>query len=169
MHKCNKRNDKFGKNQVKVMKKVLIFGIGALIFGSCSNPSESSGTQLENESHIERNHNENSPIIELNQGEKWKANEEMKPFVLKGEELIDKYLQEGLLDNKFLADQLQEQNSFLIKNCTMEGKGHDELHKWLHPHLELVKALKEETDSNKEIELVLKLKESYQQYHLHFE
>lgn len=50
----------------------------------------------------------------------------------------------------------------------MDGKSHDELHKWLHPHLEIVKALENETDATKANGFVLQLQYSYQHYHQYF-
>jgi len=38
----------------------------------------------------------------------------------------------------------------------------------LHPHLEIVKALEDETDVKKAIEIVLQLQHSYQNYHRYF-
>jgi len=96
------------------------------------------------------------------------VNEEMKPFVMKGEELVNSYIQNNHTDYKALAQQLKEQNNKLIKSCTMDGKSHDELHKWLHPHLEIVKALEDEKDATKASEIVLQLQKSYQDYHQYF-
>jgi hypothetical protein len=42
----------------------------------------------------------------------------------------------------------------------MDGKSHDELHKWLHPQLELVKELENEIDVVKANEIVLQLQKS---------
>ena len=92
----------------------------------------------------------------------------MKPFVMKGEELVNAYVQNEQKDYKALAQQLKEQNNQLIKSCTMDGKSHDELHKWLHPHLEIVKALEDEADASKANEIVLQLQISYQEYHHYF-
>ena len=92
----------------------------------------------------------------------------MKSFVLKGEELVNAYIQDGKTDYKTLAEQLKDQNSQLIKSCTMDGKSHDELHKWLHPHLDIVKALENETDATKANEIVSQLQYSYQHYHQYF-
>src|SRR5690606_2215096 len=107
-------------------------------------------------------------VIELNNGEKWVVNSEMKPFVSKGAELVNVYVQENKTDFKELTTQLKEQNNQLIKSCTMKGKSHDELHKWLYPHLELVKELDNETDTVKAKEIVVKLQNSYQQYQIYF-
>lgn len=92
----------------------------------------------------------------------------MKPFVIKGEELVNNYIKNKKTDYKILAENLKDQNTQLIKSCTMSGKSHDELHKWLHPHLEIVKALENETDEIKAGEIVKQLQHSYQEYHNYF-
>ncbi|MBX3257143.1 MAG: hypothetical protein KF862_23610 [Chitinophagaceae bacterium] len=150
------------------MKKVIVFGMSLMLLWSCNNSTEKSTTHQETENHTEHQHDESSEAIELNNGEKWLVNEEMKPFVLKGEELVNSYIQNNQTDYKALAQQVKEQNNQLIKSCTMGGKSHDELHKWLHPHLEIVKALEEETDAAKANETVLHLQHSYQEYHKYF-
>jgi len=150
------------------MKKVIVFGMSLMLLWSCNNSTEKSTTHQETENHAEHRHDESSEAIELNNGEKWLVNEEMKPFVLKGEELVNTYIQDGKTDYKTLAEQLKDQNSQLIKSCTMDGKSHDELHKWLHPHLDIVKTLENETDAIKANEIVSQLQYSYQHYHQYF-
>ena len=150
------------------MKKVIVLGMSVVLLWSCNNSTEKSTAHQETENHAGHQHDENSDAIELNNGEKWLVNEEMKPFVLKGEELVNAYIQDGKADYKTLAEQLKDQNSQLIKSCTMDGKSHYELHKWLHPHLEIVKALENETDATKANEVVQQLQSSYQKYHLYF-
>ena len=150
------------------MKKVFVLGMGLMLLWSCNNTSEKSTAKQKTESHEAHQHDENVETIELNNNEKWVVNEEMKPFVMKGEELVNSYIQNNQTDYKTLAQQLKEQNNKLIKSCTMDGKSHDELHKWLHPHLEIVKALEDEADASKANEIVLQLQHSYQQYHHYF-
>jgi len=150
------------------MKKVIVFGMSLMLLWSCNNSTEKSTTHQEAENHTEHQQDESSESIELNNGEKWLVNEEMKPFVMKGEELVNSYIQDNQTDYKALAQQLIEQNNQLIKSCTMNGKSHDELHKWLHPHLEIVNALEEEKDAAKANEIVLQLQKSYQDYHQYF-
>ena len=107
--------------------------------------------------------------IEMNNGQKWKVNEEMKPHIEKGREILNTYLDENSTDHKALAENLQEQNSNLIGSCTMDGKSHDELHKWLHPHLEMVKALKDAETDEEVTKVTKELKASYDLYDQHFE
>lgn len=150
------------------MKNVFVLGISILFLWSCNNSPEKSTTHQETENHTEHQHDESSEAIELNNGEKWLVNEEMKPFVLKGEELVNTYIQNNQTDYKVLAQKLKDQNSQLIKSCTMDGKSHDELHKWLHLHLNIVKTLENETDATKANEIVSQLQHSYQEYHKYF-
>ena len=150
-------------------KLILTFAVGSLLLYSCGNSTnEKLNNQTEVAEHNDHHHDDESEAIELNNGEKWLVNEEMKPFVMKGEELVNAYIQNNHTDYKALAQQVKDQNSQLIKSCTMDGKSHDELHKWLHPHLEIVKALEDEADASKANEIVLQLQHSYQQYHHYF-
>ena len=150
------------------MKKVIVLGMGLMLLWSCNNTSEKSTAKQETESHEAHQHDENVETIELNNNETWVVNEEMKPFVLKGSELVNAYIEDGQSDYKALAEQLKDQNNQLIKSCTMTGKSHDELHKWLHPQLELVKELENEIDVVKANEIVLQLQKSNEVYHQYF-
>jgi hypothetical protein len=58
-------------------------------------------------------------------------------------------------DYKSLSEKLQSNIDLLTSNCTMKGKAHDELHKWLLPYIDLVKELseaKDETEASKQFE-----------------
>lgn len=150
------------------MKKVIVLALSSFILISCNSKVEKSAADQGAEIQVTDQHAQNAESIELNDGAKWIVNEEMKPFVLKGATLVNVYLQNNQTDNKVLASELKDQNDQLIKSCTMKGKSHDELHKWLAPHLALVKELEGETDALKANEIVLKLKNSYEQYHQYF-
>ncbi|WKK76184.2 hypothetical protein QYS49_01980 [Marivirga salinae] len=121
------------------------------------------------EGHSEHETQSKNIEIELNQGEKWVVNEEMKPFLKQSEEILQSYNASNDSSHLELADQLKAQNDQLISSCTMKGKSHDELHKWLHPHLQLVKKL-QEAESKKEAEAVIQqLEDSYEIYHQYFQ
>lgn len=146
------------------MKKTILLGLSTFLLWGCNNSSEKSATDQQEEIHVTHQQDDSSEAIELDNGEKWLVNEEMKPFVQKGAELVNAYIEENKTGFKELAVQLQEENNQLIKSCTMDGKSHDELHKWLHPHLELVKELENESDAVKAKEIVKQLQHSYQEY-----
>lgn len=103
--------------------------------------------------------------IELNNGEKWMVNDEMKPYILDAEQILSQY-ESG--DYKELAKQLKEKNSGLIKSCTMDGKSHDELHKWLHPHMQLIDGLAESENTEDANKIIADLQQSFQTYKTHF-
>jgi len=121
------------------------------------------------EAHSEHKAQNKNTGIELNQGEKWIVNEEMKPFLKQSEEILHSYIASNDTSHSELAGQLKAQNDQLISSCTMKGKSHDELHKWLHPHLQLVKQLKNAESEKEAKALIQKLEDSYKIYHHHFQ
>lgn len=151
------------------MKNTLIFMMISMFLFSCNSRTgqqESTEAAPDGELH---HHDENTGNIELNNGQKWQVNSEMKPYIEKGEELVNTFIQNNTTDYKALAREVTEQNTQLINSCTMEGKSHDELHKWLHPHLELTEALEKESDPVKAKSLVMQLQASYKTYAEYFQ
>ncbi len=154
------------------MKKVFLVAIGSMLIYSCNNKKEEMATDahtdVEATMHDEHMEHDANGAIAMNNGEKWIVNEEMKPFVMKGEQLVNDYNESKASDYKKLATELKAQNDQLIKSCTMDGASHDELHKWLHPHLELTQKLEKETDAIAANATVMELQNSYKQYHEYF-
>ena len=149
------------------MKKLFSFAFCALLFlSNCAKNTEKSETSEKAETAVQRD--DATEALTLDNGQKWKINKEMQPFILKGSDLVNQYLKENKTDYKALAAELSTQNSQLVKSCTMKGKSHDELHKWLHPHLELVEQLGNESNAENAQKTVLKLQESYQTYQQYF-
>lgn len=117
----------------------------------------------EDEGEVEKTHS-----ISLNNGEKWQINEEMRPYLTTSDSLLNDFeIQED--DHKRLAEVLTENNNKLIKSCSMQGKSHDELHKWLHPHISLVKKLST-VESKREAEMIVEeLKASNDTFEIYFQ
>jgi hypothetical protein len=109
------------------------------------------------------------PTIELNDGAKWAVNAEMKPFILESESILNTYIASGSTDYKTLAKELADKNSGLIKSCTMDGKSHDELHKWLHPHMALIESLQDADNADAADKIINDLKSSFELYNQHFQ
>jgi Skp family chaperone for outer membrane proteins len=107
--------------------------------------------------------------INLNNGERWIVNSEMKPHIEKGSQLIDKFLSDDEKNYQKLAENLKEQNNALIKSCTMKGESHDELHKWLHPHIDLVKKLSDASSWHDAEPIISELNNSYEKYNNYFQ
>ena len=72
-------------------------------------------------------------------------------------------------DFQELAKALKTQNSSLIKSCTMKGASHDELHKWLYPHIGFIKSLSSTNDSKEAEKIIIQIKESFETYQKYFE
>lgn len=138
---------------------------GVFIVVSCSESqtqTDENATTSINEINVE----ETTDQLVLNEGKKWKVNEEMMPFILESEQLVLKYNDDDYLA---LAEQLFELNNNLIKSCTMDGPAHDELHKWLHPHIDLLKKLKAAEDQSQSTKLIQEIKDSFVVFHAYFE
>ncbi len=156
------------------MKKLFILAISSFVLLSCNNTAEKSIVKEEEapkeETVKQEDHKDDDTpeTVELNNGAKWVVNEEMKPYVMKGEELVNNYTQKNQTDYKQLAADLKAENDKLIKSCTMNGKSHDELHKWLEPHLKLTKHLEKAGDVAEAKTLVMDLQSSYKNYHTYF-
>jgi hypothetical protein len=100
-------------------------------------------------------------VIELNEGEKWKVNEQMMPYLKSSEQLLIEFKKKESGDYKILASDLKETNNKLISSCTMKGKSHDALHLWLHPHLELVNELQDSKTEDEASLVMEKLNRSF--------
>lgn|SRR5690606_29120080 len=149
------------------MRKSIVLGLGVLLFWSCNDAVKKTASK-EVENHTENHYNKNADALELNEGEKWAVNEEMKPFVSKQEDLLHTYVQSDQSDYKALAGQLQEQNKQLIQSCTMTGKSHDELHKWLHPYMALLVDLEQAESKENADQLISAVHAWFETYHAHF-
>ena len=115
------------------------------------------------------NSNHQKSDIELNNGEKWEVNDEMKPHIEKGNAILDEFISQNSEYYQKLAENLTTQNNQLIKSCTMKGESHDELHKWLHPHMKLVEELSSAKDFNNAKKIISKLESSFNTYHNYFQ
>ncbi|MBS1751733.1 MAG: hypothetical protein JST63_17680 [Bacteroidetes bacterium] len=151
------------------MKSILSVILSSLLILGCHNSKEKTdtteGIAIKDTSH----HVEMTDIIEMDNGQKWKINLEMKPFIAEEENILKSYTESHSNDFKNLAVQLKEKNSALIKSCTMKGKSHEELHKWLHPHLERVAALEKADNEQQANDLVHQLMKSFQTFHEYFQ
>ena len=149
-------------------RKFIIIGIFAAFMVSCNSETHSDhdhNHDTEHKHHDEKkakHSEEESTSISLNNGEKWQVNEEMLPHIEKSEAVFNSF--EGDNYQKLSKDMMMHTNN-LIQSCTMDGASHDELHKWLHPHLELIKSLGNKGEGP---EKYAELKQSFQVFHKYF-
>lgn len=137
-------------------KLILTFAVGSLLLYSCGNSTnEKLNNQPEVVKHNDHHHDDESEAIELNNGEKWQVDANMITHIRNMENDVVSFAKVEQKDYKSLSEKLQSNIDLLTSNCTMKGKAHDELHKWLLPYIDLVKELSEaknETEATKQFE-----------------
>jgi uncharacterized lipoprotein NlpE involved in copper resistance len=152
------------------MSKTLIISISAislLLFGCGNRSNDKSNEQIETAIHEEHHHDDESEAIELNNGEKWKVDANMITTIRNMENDINSFANVEQNDFKSLAKKLQSNIDLLTSNCTMKGKAHDELHKWLLPYIDMVKELsdaKDEKEASKQFEKIQTSFTTFNQY-----
>jgi hypothetical protein len=156
-------------NKIILSKKITVsLIVVSLFFFSCGNNSiEKSKEQTETATHEEHHHGEESEEIELNNGEKWTVDAKMITHIRNMENDVISFADVKQKDYKLIAEKLQLNIDLLTSNCTMKGKAHDELHKWLLPYIEKVKELseaKDESESSKQIKDIQTSFTTFNQY-----
>jgi hypothetical protein len=149
------------------MKKPFIYLLllsGVFIF-SCGNPQ----TKQETTPQATKEHVPSQHGIELNEGNKWKVDEQMMVYLRTMEKAVVTYTGDNADSFDTLAIFLQEQTNELTSNCTMEGKPHDELHKWLLPYMELVASMQGAKEETQQREILLQLNASFTELNTYFE
>jgi hypothetical protein len=161
------------------MKKyfaILIVVLIGITYG-CNNPVKEENCEISKTQpptapkESEHQHSE-SDSIELNNGAKWKVVSEMMAHIRNMESdinLFSKTKQTELKDFTQLAASLQKNIDLLTSNCTMEGKAHDELHKWLLPYIDLVDKLNKSKSNDEALRIFEEIKTSYKTFNLYFE
>lgn len=148
--------------------KTLSLIVISLFLFSCGNTSkEKSKEETETVTHEEHQHNAEIQTIELNNGEKWNVDTNMITHIRNMENDIISFAKVEQKDYKSLSNKLQSNIDLLTSNCTMKGKAHDELHKWLLPYIDLVKELseaKDETEAAKQFENIQTSFSTFNQY-----
>ncbi len=86
-------------------------------------------------------HHDDGEPIELNNGEKWGADEHTLSVVEDMKSEVSGLAGVGEKNHGVLAESLTRQLNVLIAGCTMTGEAHDQLHKWLVPFMDNVKQL----------------------------
>jgi hypothetical protein len=136
-----------------INKPIFITCISLFLFGCGNTSNDTSKDQTEIAILEEHNHNDESDSIELNNGKKWVVDANMMVHIRNMENDISSLVKKDFKDYMALAVKLQANLDLLTSNCTMEGKAHDELHKWLLPYIDLVNDLsgsKDEAEASKQ-------------------
>lgn len=129
--------------------KIAFFAVGLVLFSCNTKSKEEKITEMNT---VEHQHSE-SEAIQLNNGEKWKVDDNMMLHIRNMEKDVIKFDKENGANYSLLAENLKANIELLTSNCTMKGKAHDELHKWLVPFIELVDAFSKDKSANQYTEM----------------
>ena len=141
------------------MKAILTSIILLLLITSCTNQSDSKeNSQLE----------KNTYNIELVNNEKWEVNKEMMVHIKDMESNIETVSNQSSPNYEELGSKLDENIGLLTSNCTMTGKAHDELHKWLLPFIDLVKELNAADSKEDQKQSFEAIQESMNEFNMYF-
>ncbi len=141
------------------MKVILTSFILFLLITSCTNQSDSNGNSEPNK---------NTYNIELVNNEKWEVNKEMMIHIKNMESDIKSTSNQSSPNYEELGSKLDENIGLLTSNCTMTGKAHDELHKWLLPFIDLVQELNDAVSKEEQIQSFEAMQESMNEFNTYF-
>ncbi|MGB5436815.1 MAG: hypothetical protein WBM98_13055 [Maribacter sp.] len=107
--------------------------------------------------------------IVLNNGIKWSANTETTDGVRDMLKLITDSKTKTTIDYKNLGEALNNIKNTVVKECTMKGASHDNLHVWLHPLIEKIALLQKVENKKDGAQITSNLKEHLEAYYDYFE
>lgn len=106
--------------------------------------------------------------ITLDNGNKWNANLETNDGVEKMLSLVEASEKKSVEDYHALANDLNETKNFVVKECTMKGPSHDNLHVFLHPLIEKIDALGKASTVEQGSLITASIKENLEAYSNYF-
>ena len=121
--------------------------------------------------HKEDSHEEQTnwmSQIQLDNGSKWKANTETTTGIQAMASRIDEDESNSIKHYKKLASDLNDLKNTIIKECTMEGKSHDNLHIFLIPLVDKIAALGEVNSVHEGAEITREIREHLEVYYNYF-
>ena len=127
---------------------------------------EQEETRMAAESHSFNNNWVNE--IKLNNGSKWEANLETTQGVDKMLGLIKINDPKTVEDYQDLASKLNDEKILVIKECTMKGPSHDNLHVFLQPLIEKIDALLQVSTTDEGNQIIASINENLEEYTNYF-
>ena len=127
------------------------------------------GNDSDIENHDGHVHQEHSEALEMNDGKKWEVNTDMMVHVRAMETNLVTFDASEVKDYPALATDLKASIGKLTSSCTMTGKSHDELHKWLLPFINTVDALKDAASTEDAAQEATKIQSLMETFNSYFE
>ena len=131
----------------------------ALILAPACGDGHDSHQKNEIHSHADDRKHDESPV-QLNNGKRWQADSATNESIRKMQQLASQ--RPG---NPSVAGQeLQKQFKVLLKECTMQGPAHEQLHAYLRPLQSKIKSLENCTDCQSKMEDLNSYLHTYSDY-----
>jgi hypothetical protein len=128
---------------MKKMKKVfqLIFTVAVFTVAiSCGEKNEKK--QVNSEKEEVKSENDNSTVLQLNNGNLWSANTETTQGINNMISLMNSFTEKESLEGyNLLKQNLEKEFGTIITECTMTGESHNQLHNFLIPIKDLFNGL----------------------------
>lgn len=141
----------------------------SLLAVSCNQVSDKNHDHHDMGTEEAHHHGVDTDVLSLNDGQKWVADDHTRSVVEKMKSELSEFDKSTEKDYKVLSDSLTNQLNVLIAGCTMKGPAHDELHKWLMPVTENVKALSVTDDVAEKSSAVMAIKTSLDSFDAFFQ
>ncbi len=107
--------------------------------------------------------------IELENGQKWTVVPDMMQYLKNMQEAVAKTDPKNAPNYPALAETLSKNLNLLTSNCTMTGKAHDELHKWLVPFLDLSEKFEKAKSKKKQAKLFAQIQSAFTIFNQNFQ
>ena len=145
--------------------KTYTVGLATLFVFSCNDKVTKEAPVQVQPTDSEMHHHSEDEAIQLNNGEKWKVDENMMVYIRNMEKEVASFETEKSENYKNLANHLKKNIDQLTGNCTMKGQAHDELHKWLLPFIDLVDAFSKDNST----EHFIKIQQEFTTFNTYFQ
>jgi hypothetical protein len=143
----------------------------AMLLSSCSHEPTAHKQESGTDALISTKHEtpDNPLGIETDHGKKWKVDAAMMAHIQKMEEGLRSFSGSSLPEFKTLAQQTNGHLNELTSFCTMSGRAHDELHKWLVPFLDLATDFEKAENETAAASKLTAIKKQMEVFHQYFE
>ncbi len=151
------------------MKRIPISLIAVSMFLFINGNASNGKSKTETATHQKNHRNQSTETIKLNNGKKWRVDENMMVHIRNMEKDFAGFKKSEHSDYTSLAEKLKQNIGLLTSNCTMKGKAHDELHKWLLPYIDLVNKLAKSKKETEAEALFQTLQHSFKTFNQYFQ
>ena len=156
---------------MKLILKLTIIITLVLLVSACGKTDKKEAVIKTKEKVEAKDHNINNDWIhdiQLDNGLKWLANIETTQGVDKMLNILKEDQSKTVVDYHNLADKLNVVKNKLVKECTMTGPPHDNLHIFLHPLIDKISHLQKVSTIQDGLEATQNIKENLDAYTKYF-